>query len=981
MRNELALASYESCVPAILRRFAAWMGFESLLKPSQEKPLKLSSTAKRTRRKGLERKLTLFASPVALFSLFTITSLAQTPATRITAEIDDSQRFVIPGTHPPMARAENDAGRLPSGTRLEGITIVFRRTPAQEVDLQGLIAAQQDPASPLYHKWLTPDDFAARFGVADSDIATVKLWIERQGFSVNGVSRSKNRIAFSGTVEQAEAAFGTELHYYHLGGQKRYAPSADISVPTALSSLVEAVRNLSAFRPKAPAKFVAPQHVPQAYFTSSQSGSHFLTPKDVATIYDINAAYSAGYTGMGQSIAIVGQTTIAVKDIENFQSAAGLTKKDPTLVLVPNSGTGATVSGDEAESDLDVEYSGGIAKDATIYFVYVGNNANYSVWDSLNYAVDSRTAPVISISYGTCETALASSDYSILNGILAQAATQGQTVVSASGDAGSTACFGETGLTTAQQETLAVSFPPSSQYVIALGGTEFPAADVASTNTTYWKSASGSDVVGSALSYIPEQVWNDDSSSGGLASGGGGVSTLTPRPSWQSGVSGIPSGSYRLVPDISLSASAKNAGFLYCSSDSRTGVTGSCSNGFRDSNSTYLTVAGGTSFGAPIFAGMLAIINQKENSTGQGVANSTLYSLAANSTTYSSVFHDITAGGNQCTAGANYCSTAGASEYSASTGYDLASGLGSVDFYNLLVAWPASSSLVATTTNLSAATTTPASGASDAITIVVASASASNTSAPTGTLTILVDGMTETSSLALSSGTATYTFSSSTAGSHTITATYSGDSIFASSTGNLTLMIDSTSKSFTLKATNVTVPAGAKGTSTVTITPQNGYTGTIGWSVSSSPTISNACFSLPDTVVAGTSLVTTTLTIRTNSAACASSAVRTGIGRRKMVGPSPITSGKGTAPLSTTNSVEASLVLAGLLLAIFIGFRSRGTETILGITILALIGVVACGCSGVPKNAPTGTYTLTIIGKDTASSSITASTTLTLTID
>ena len=157
----------------------------------------------------------------------------------------------------------------------------------------------------------------------------------------------------------------------------------------------------------------------------------------MATIYDINSAYSAGYTGADQSIAIVGQSSIVLSDIEKFQSAAGLSTKDPTLVLVPNSGSATVHSDDEAESDLDLEYSGGIATGATIYFVYVGNNPNYSVWDSLNYAVDNKTAPIISVTYGACETALSSNDYSTLNGILEQAATQGQSVIAAAGDNGS----------------------------------------------------------------------------------------------------------------------------------------------------------------------------------------------------------------------------------------------------------------------------------------------------------------------------------------------------------------------------------------------------------------------------------------------------------------------------------------------------------------------------------------------------------------
>ena len=504
---------------------------------------------------------------------------------------------------------------------------------------------------------------------------------------MEGSSRSKDRISFSGTAQQVESAFATELHYYNVDGKQHYAPSADLSIPAALSSVVQTISNLSSFRPKSHVKISAPQRAPTANFTSSQTGEHFLTPGDIATIYNISPAYNAGFTGSGQSIVAVGQSEIVLSDIEHFQSAAGLPVKDPTLILVPNSGTAAISTGDESESDLDLEYSGAIAKGATIYLVYVGNNQSYSVFNSLIYAIDNDTAPVITISYGDCESDLASGTYTLINGKLEQASAQGQSVVSADGDSGSTDCYGNTGQTTAEQEALAVDFPSSSQYVTGMGGTEFPAADVAVGNNTYWAAQSSTDIISSALSYIPEGVWNDDSSTGGLSSGGGGTSTLTPRPSWQANVPGIPSGSFRLVPDLSLTASPNNAGFLYCSSDTSLNINGSCANGFRDSNDQYLTVAGGTSFDAPIFAGMVAIVNQKLNSTGQGVVNPILYTLASDSITYASAFHDITSGSNECTAGTKYCSSVGASEYPATTGYDEASGLGRLLQFVAGVAW------------------------------------------------------------------------------------------------------------------------------------------------------------------------------------------------------------------------------------------------------------------------------------------------------
>ena len=857
-----------------------------------------------TLRKQLGRNLLLLAGFLAATCSFTLKLSAQTPAPRISAEIDNTQRAVLLGSHPPKARAEYDAGRMLAGTPLQGMSIVFSRSAAQETDLQALLAAQQDPASPLYHQWLTPEQFASRFGVADADIAKVQFWLQQQGFAIDGVSRSKNRLTFSGASDQVEAAFAVELHYYNVDGTKHFAPSTDLSIPTALAPMVQTVRNLSTFRPKPHVKIVAPQLAPQPNFTSSQSGNHYLSPGDVATIYDITPAYNAGYTGSGQSIADVGQSEIAFSDIENFESAAGLPKKDPVRVPVPNTGTPAISPGDESESDLDLEYSGAIARGATIYFVYVGNSANHNVFDALTYAIENNTAPVITISYGDCESDLGSGEYSLLNATLAQAASQGQSVISASGDNGSTDCHGNTNQSTAAQEALAVDFPASSQYVTGMGGTEFPAADVAVGNNTYWIPQGTSDAISSALSYIPEMVWNDDSAPVGstpadLSSGGGGTSILTARPSWQTGVTGIPAGSFRLVPDISLTASPNNAGFLYCSSDTSVKVTGSCAHGFRDANNQFLTVAGGTSFDAPIFAAMVAIINQKLKSTGQGVVNPTLYKLAGDTNTYASAFHDITSGNNNCTvAGSTVCSAAGQSEFSATIGYDEASGLGSVDFNNLLTAWPGSSS---------------------------------------------------------------------------------------------------SSKSFTMTATAATVTAGGSVSSTVTITPQSGYTGTIAFTVTSSPAISNACFSLPNATVSGASAVTATLTAYTSSSLCAGVAAIGATGNQHKRGATQITQSDNVPPFSFGLPIaalalraEASLALLCLLLVTLLNICSRrlaaygGAALLLVAMTLAMSGCSSTGSSSSTTSnsvAPKGTYTLTITGTDTSSPTISASTTATLTIN
>lgn len=927
--------------------------------------------------------------PLIATALICSAALAQgqAPAARITSEIDNANRSTIPGTLHPWVQSRAALGEVPSSTVLRGVTVVFKRSAAQESELQTLLAAQQNPSSSLYHKWLTPDEFATRFGLADADISKVKSWLSQEGFTVTRVSRDKGRILFSGTAAQVETAFGAKLMYYEVGGEKVYAPAGELSVPSALSSVVMTVANLSSIRPKPHVVQSSQMSDVNPNFTSVTSGGHFLTPGDVSTIYDINDAYTAGYTGANQSIAIVGQSAVVVSDIENFQSAAGLTVKDPTLVLVPSTGTSTIYSGDEMESDLDLEYSGGIAKDATIYFVYTGNNSSYNVFDSIVYAIETDIAPVISISYGTCETSLSTTAYTYYNGYFEQGAAQGQTLVAASGDSGSTDCYAYTTLSTSAQDALAVDFPASSQYVTGMGGTEFSSTN--STSSTYWDSATTStgDIISSAISYIPEQVWNDGSSSSSLSAGGGGISTITVRPSWQTGVSGITSGSYRLVPDVSLASSAEYTGYLFCSSDSSiTTVTGSCSNGFRDSSSSgRLTVAGGTSFAAPIFAGMVAIINQQQNSTGQGTLNSTLYKMAANSTAYAAAFHDITSG-NNC-ADSSLCSTS----YAATTGYDKATGLGSVDLNYLLNYWStyssSATSLAASTTSISAASSTPDSGASDTITITVASGSTAYTATPTGTLKILVDGTTANSALALNSGQATYSFSSTTSGSHVIVATYSGDTIYAPSTSSIVVTV-SGSGTFTLSATNVTASQGSSGTSTVTITSQNSYAGTVGFTLATSSTSlqTYGCYYVSDKAVTANGTATTTLTLYTSASVCnTTAAVKSGVRHNfVLAGTKPIASSQPSSPLRKALPIGA-VALAGCFL---LGIRKRRVKWFSALGCFILLGLVslAVGCGGsssvtTSNYVAKGTYTATLTGTDTTDSNITDTTTLTLVVD
>jgi subtilase family serine protease len=948
---------------------------------------------------------------IAACAVATTAVAAQTPAPRIRSEISNVQVSPLKASQQPLGSSELDAGRMAPDARLNGISIVFSRSASQEADLQALIASQQDPKSSQYHQWLSPEQFGARFGMAQSDVDKVQTWLQQQGFSVNSVARGRNMIRFSGTAGQVERAFQTEMHYFKTNGETHYAPATLLSVPSAIAPTVAAVRNLSNFRPR-------PMHIStHRAFTSSQSGSVFFAPGDIAVTYDIGPLSSAGVNGAGQSIAIIGQSAVLASDIEAFQTAAQLPVKDPVMVLVPGSGS-STVNpfgtGDEGESDLDIEWSGAIAQGATIDFVYTGNSTNFNAFDSLAYAIDEKIAPIISVSYGACETAVQAEGFS-LETQLAQAATQGQTVVAASGDQGSTACSGDTanGLTTAQQFALAVNYPASSPNVTAVGGTEISAADDVSTNATYWVAQSTNDVVTSAKTYIPEIVWNDDSTQFGLGASGGGASTLFARPSWQTGVPGIPSGTKRLVPDVALYSSAELPGYLFCTSDQSNWNTStppfqaaSCNSGFRDGSTGDLTVAGGTSFATPIFAGMIALINQKQEWTdGQGLANPTLYTLAAGAN-YSTMFHDVTSGNNNCTAGSTFCGTT-TTGFAAGTGYDEATGLGSVDLANLAGAWPKNATpLAATTTTVSAASAAPNVNTNDTITITVAQVGGTGT--PTGTVNLSIDGSgtaygaqgsTVTPVTLTSNGTVTYTANFSTAIPHTIVAQYVGDSSNAPSTGSVVLTVGGTSSgkgTFVLgfSPATLTVSQGSQGNEGLTITPSGGYTGTVNltFATSNDTALANLClFAGTGTntngsiTVPSATAVTGQITIDTNAADCVSAAAVKGRGLRVIPHAKNSVKASNNAP-KRKNPLPAGIAFAGLVLAGFLGRSSRKLRQLACVIALASLGLVLSACGGVSNNNNTipnptkGTYTITFQGQDSATPTITAQSSFSLVI-
>ncbi len=607
--------------------------------------------------------------------LFSTFSAAQTSAVaRINRPVNDSDVALLPGgVHPLINRALNQ-GNVSATRPLQRMAIFFKHSTTQQSDLDQLLREQQDPASPSYHKWLTPEQYGARFGMNPNDLAKVSAWLQAHGFQNISVSRSRNSIEFDGNAGQAATAFHTSIHRFVLNGETHYANITSPQLPSAFAAMVAGITSLNDFRPRA---------MSIAHFTSSISGSHFLVPGDMGTIYNINSLYSSGIDGTGEMIAVVGQTPLTPSDdgthadIDTFRTNAGL----PAINLQQiKTGSPTYSTSDVDEANLDIEWSGAIAPKAQIIFVYSDN----ALFTSLPYIVTNNLAPVISISYGNCEAAFGTTDIATLTTIFQQANAQGQTITAASGDAGAADCDTSNPAT----HGLAVDIPAATPYVTGMGGSEFtgdPAAcngtclNGVAPDTQYWKgSSSPTDTSATALSYIPEMVWNDTDSST-LAAGGGGVSTFFTKPTWQTGT-GVPSDGQRDVPDISLSSSPNHDGYLICSQSS-------CVSGWRRSDQT-LNVIGGTSVGSPVFAGVVALMNQKFGMR-LGNVNQNLYSVAASSP---SVFHDITSGNNTvpCQMGTKNCPNSNMMiGYSAGPGYDLASGLGSVDVGALVASWNA----------------------------------------------------------------------------------------------------------------------------------------------------------------------------------------------------------------------------------------------------------------------------------------------------
>jgi hypothetical protein len=718
---------------------------------------------------------------------------------RIIQPIDETKLTVLKGNTHRLAQQQFDQGVAPPDLPMRRMLLVLRRSPEQQAGLGKLLSGQIDKSSPNYHKWLTPDQFGKQFGPADQDMQVVTSWLQSHGFEIGSVAKGRTMIEFSGTAAQVQEALHTSIHKYLVHGEEHWANATDPQIPTALTPVVVGVHTLHNFLKKplihftgqrVGAKYV-PGKLPQVTLTD---GTHALGPPDYATIYNAKPLYDAStpLNGSGTTIAVVARSDLGNgNDIPDFRSLFNLSGGSFNEVY-NGPDPGDLGGGEEVEATLDSSWAGAIAPAANVNFV-ISATTNTTDGADLSelYIIDNNSGDVMSESFGTCEAAVTSTEAQGTSLLAEQAAAQGITYVVAAGDNGAEGCD-DPDTETVATGPISVNVLAATPYNVAVGGTMF---NENGQDSKYWSTTNNQSNGESAISYIPENVWNQScptaqcGNNANIWAGSGGASTFFIKPSWQANVRGIPNDGQRHVPDVSLTAASHDP-YLICLEDS-------CAPNSQGEIAFYLV--SGTSASTPAFAGIMSLVDQKMGQvTGktvdrQGQADYVLYPLAAsenpqltncnasntsNLPSSSCIFNDVTVGNNEVPGETGYPNA----PYDSGVGYDQATGLGSVNVANLVGAW-SSATFNATTTTLSLSPTTITHGQSVSVDIGVASTGGKGT--PSGEVSLLRNGNQPfgipLQNFILSGGallTSTYDLPG---GTYSVTAHYAGDATFAPS--------------------------------------------------------------------------------------------------------------------------------------------------------------------------------------------------------
>src|SRR5208337_2265566 len=748
-------------------------------------------------------------------------------------------------------------------------------------------------------------------------------WLQSDGFQVNVVYPSGMLIGFSGSAGQGRQAFRTEIHDLEVRGVKHMANMTDPQIPAALAPAVVGVVSLHDFSPR-------PMHKPRPNYTVASGAYQLVVPADLATIYNLNPLFGAGYSGQGQTIVVIEDTNVyTTSDWTTFRSTFGLSgyTAGSFAQVHPAPGSGANncsnpgVNGDDGEAILDAEWASAAAPSAAIELASCSDtNTTFGGLIALqNLLNESSTPPaVVSISYGECEAYNGASANAAYSSAYQQAVSEGVSVFVSSGDEGAASCDADESSAT---HGIGVSGFASTPYNVAVGGTDF-GDSYANSNNSYWNTSNAS-TYGSALSYIPEIPWNDSCASTLIASyegygatygssgfcnsvngegfltvvsgsgGPSGCATGTPstsgvvsgtckgygKPSWQS-IVGNPSDGVRDIPDVSLFAANGIWGHYYviCWSDTANGGA-SCSGA-----PSGWAGAGGTSFSSPIMAGIQALVNQKTGSRW-GNPNPVYYQLAAseygssgnpscnstsgNSVGSSCIFYDVTQGDMDvnCTGTSNCYEPSGANgvlstssssyskAYGAATGWDFATGIGTVNAYNLATNWK--SGVVTPTSSIaisgvSSSSVTLLRGGSASLTVnltrsnFAGSVTLSTSGLPTGvTATYTQPGTGNSGTISLKANSTAALVSN-----QPITITASGSGVSATATFSLTVTTPTIAIS-SVSPSSVTLTRGGSASLTVNLTRSN-FTGSVTLSTSGLPTGVTATYTQPITRNSGT---------------------------------------------------------------------------------------------------------------------------------
>lgn len=765
---------------------------------------------------------------IALFAAVAGRSAYSQTLPQITEEVDSRSYAPLKGSvHALVRNGARDLGAVPDETPTGTLTMLLRRPAQQEQQFQRFLREVHTQGSPSYHKWLTPEQIGKTYGIADSDLSAVQGWLQSQGFKIERVSSSKNTLQFSGTAGKVGTAFHTSLHAFSLNGETHHANASALQVPQALRPVIAGMAPINDFKPRSQAHllgkaaFNPSNHKLTPEFTVSTVPLDLgLAPEDLATQYNIKPLYGKGINGAGQTIGIINESNIDLNLVAAYRKLFKLDAdpSNPNLPQIIVDGNDPGINGASVEAYLDVEVSGAVAPKATV-LLYTSEGSDFASGLGLAAirAVEDDRATVLSLSFGGCE-AFDPSANAFFNAVWEQAAAQGQTVMVSSGDGDSADCdlagvpFAQFGR---QVNGLA-----STPWNIAVGGTDFYYPGGLSSVLNFWSQTNDAQE-GSLLQPLPEQPWNNSIYALNLegvnevVGGGGGPSACAipgsgndplngtytaegftvstdcaqfagyPKPSWQRGL-GVPNDGVRDLPDVSLFAAngANGSSYVICAQ------FGACSASvLSEPGIVPVDQVGGTSASSPAFAGMMALVNQVYGPQGQ--ANTVLYPLAQQ---VPAAFHDITVGSNnapctltlspavECTADATG-GTFSIGGWSATPGYDMASGLGSVDAYQMVTNWN-KVSFAGTATHLFASSTRLEHGETVTLGTVV---TGNGSGAPPAGSVSLLSNLPQYASRGLglipldAAGSGSLTTNALPGGTYQLNALYSGDSQYSGS--------------------------------------------------------------------------------------------------------------------------------------------------------------------------------------------------------